>query len=211
MVNTKEGDSVTLECNYTINNETIGWYKWYRHQLHGDEVSNNTGYYKGRVSMASPSDFTEKASASITLHNVSITDTGMYICEVNINEMISGHGNGTFFKVSEREYENAESGIGKVRNVVRGLGYYIFLSIGLVTVITGVIIYMCHSKTGECVFFVSLRLANIILQLAEKKDHHTQSYVFLRCHLRQKATHVSTHPYPPCAALVSPISVPSLL
>uniref|UniRef100_A0A8C5PXG2 Natural cytotoxicity triggering receptor 3 n=1 Tax=Leptobrachium leishanense TaxID=445787 RepID=A0A8C5PXG2_9ANUR len=147
MVNTKEGDSVTLECNYTINNETIGWYKWYRHQLHGDEVSNNTGYYKGRVSMASPSDFTEKASASITLHNVSITDTGMYICEVNINEMISGHGNGTFFKVSEREYENAESGIGKVRNVVRGLGYYIFLSIGLVTVITGVIIYMCHSKT----------------------------------------------------------------
>uniref|UniRef100_A0A8C5WCZ8 Natural cytotoxicity triggering receptor 3 n=1 Tax=Leptobrachium leishanense TaxID=445787 RepID=A0A8C5WCZ8_9ANUR len=149
MVNTKEGDSVTLECNYTINNETIGWYKWYRHQLHGDEVSNNTGYYKGRVSMASPSDFTEKASASITLHNVSITDTGMYICEVNINEMISGHGNGTFFKVSEREYENAESGIGKVRNVVRGLGYYIFLSIGLVTVITGVIIYMCHSKTDS--------------------------------------------------------------
>uniref|UniRef100_A0A8C5PXA4 Natural cytotoxicity triggering receptor 3 n=1 Tax=Leptobrachium leishanense TaxID=445787 RepID=A0A8C5PXA4_9ANUR len=103
MVNATVGDSVTLECNYTINssiNITLGWYKWYRHLLHGDEVSNTTGYYKGRVSMASPSDFIEKASASITLHNLNISDTGMYVCEVNINEIISGHGNGTFLNVT---------------------------------------------------------------------------------------------------------------
>uniref|UniRef100_A0A8C5QI76 Natural cytotoxicity triggering receptor 3 n=1 Tax=Leptobrachium leishanense TaxID=445787 RepID=A0A8C5QI76_9ANUR len=105
MVNAREGDSVTLECNYTINssiNVTIGWYKWYRHLLHGDEVSNTTGDYKGRVSMTSPSDFTEKASANIILHNVSITDTGMYVCEINITDIISGHGtgNGTFLGVT---------------------------------------------------------------------------------------------------------------
>uniref|UniRef100_A0A8C5PXW1 Natural cytotoxicity triggering receptor 3 n=1 Tax=Leptobrachium leishanense TaxID=445787 RepID=A0A8C5PXW1_9ANUR len=112
MVNAREGGSVTLECNYLINrsnNETIGWYKWYRHLLHGDEVSNTTGDYKGRVSMASPSDFIEKASANIILHNVSITDTGKYICQVNINERISGHGNGTFLNVSDSISTGQES------------------------------------------------------------------------------------------------------
>uniref|UniRef100_A0A8C5MVZ7 Natural cytotoxicity triggering receptor 3 n=1 Tax=Leptobrachium leishanense TaxID=445787 RepID=A0A8C5MVZ7_9ANUR len=101
MVKATEGGSVTLECSYTIKsstNLTIGWYKWYRHLLNGVEVSNR-GDFKDRVSTVSQSDFIEKACANIVLQNASVSDTGMYICEVNINENISGHGNGTFLNV----------------------------------------------------------------------------------------------------------------
>uniref|UniRef100_A0A8C5WIE2 Natural cytotoxicity triggering receptor 3 n=1 Tax=Leptobrachium leishanense TaxID=445787 RepID=A0A8C5WIE2_9ANUR len=157
MVNATVGDSVTLECNYTINssiNFTIGWYKWYRHLLHGDEVSNTTGDYKGRVSMASPSDFTEKASANIILHNVSITDTGMYVCEINITDIISGHGtgNGTFLNVTgEQKNVNETISVGTVYYV-----YFVCITSGLLTLITVVIVYKCHAKKGEYLFYVGL-------------------------------------------------------
>uniref|UniRef100_A0A8C5PZ40 Natural cytotoxicity triggering receptor 3 n=1 Tax=Leptobrachium leishanense TaxID=445787 RepID=A0A8C5PZ40_9ANUR len=101
IVNASEGDSVTLECSYNINSSnsaTIGWYKWYRHLVNGEQISNTTGNFKGRVSITNSSEFLEKSSASIVLHNVLISDTGIYICEVNISEL-SGHGNGTFLYV----------------------------------------------------------------------------------------------------------------
>ncbi|CAH2312355.1 natural cytotoxicity triggering receptor 3-like [Pelobates cultripes] len=105
-VDAVSGSSVTLECQYTLSNISegdLGWFTWYRHLLNGDCVSNTEGLYKGRVSKSSQSDFINKRSANIILHNVDLSDTGMYICQVTfqLNETISGHGSGTFLNVTD--------------------------------------------------------------------------------------------------------------
>ncbi|OCT85607.1 hypothetical protein XELAEV_18023779mg [Xenopus laevis] len=108
-VNSTEGSTVTLQCHYTFSsteNVTIGWYNWYRHVLGGPEVSNDNAHFKGKVSGACQSncqiEFIHNRSASIQLHRVQISDTGMYICEVilRLNKTLQGHGNGTFLNVT---------------------------------------------------------------------------------------------------------------
>uniref|UniRef100_A0A6I8PTQ8 Natural cytotoxicity triggering receptor 3 n=1 Tax=Xenopus tropicalis TaxID=8364 RepID=A0A6I8PTQ8_XENTR len=108
-VSATEGSTVTLQCHYTLSsteNGSLGWYRWYRHVLGGPEVSNNSRNYTGRVSSACqsdcPSEFINNRSASIQLHRVQISDTGMYICEVTLelSRTLQGHGNGTFLNVT---------------------------------------------------------------------------------------------------------------
>eukprot|EP00079_Xenopus_tropicalis_P011040 XP_002936512.1 PREDICTED: natural cytotoxicity triggering receptor 3-like [Xenopus tropicalis] len=104
-VSATEGSTVTLQCHYTLSsteNGTMGWYRWYRHVLGGPEVTNNSGNFTGRVSRACQSEFINNRSASIQLHRVQISDTGMYICEVTLelSRTLQGHGNGTFLNVT---------------------------------------------------------------------------------------------------------------
>ncbi|XP_031757205.1 natural cytotoxicity triggering receptor 3-like [Xenopus tropicalis] len=100
-----EGSTVTLQCHYTLSsteNVTFGWYTWYTHMLGGPEVANDSDHFTGRVSSACQSEFINNRSASIQLHRVQISDTGMYICEValGLNKTLQGHGNGTFLYVA---------------------------------------------------------------------------------------------------------------
>ncbi|XP_063284176.1 natural cytotoxicity triggering receptor 3-like [Pelobates fuscus] len=107
-VDAVSGSSVTLQCQYTlryISEADHGWFTWYRHIVNGEDcVSNTEGLFKGRVSKSNLNDFINKSSANIILHNVDITDTGLFICQVTfqLDETISGHGNGTFLNVTVR-------------------------------------------------------------------------------------------------------------
>uniref|UniRef100_A0A803JGU9 Natural cytotoxicity triggering receptor 3 n=1 Tax=Xenopus tropicalis TaxID=8364 RepID=A0A803JGU9_XENTR len=102
-VNAIEGGTANLECSYNLSNLNLsnGWYKWYRHDLHGVDIFLNDGF-KVRITKESPEDFLKKRSASIQLHRVTVTDTGMYFCEVEFSGQmqIKGHGNGTFLNVT---------------------------------------------------------------------------------------------------------------
>ncbi|OCT85620.1 hypothetical protein XELAEV_18023790mg [Xenopus laevis] len=103
-VNVIEGSTANLECSYNMSNLylSIGWYRWYRHVLHGVDIFLSDEF-KDRISIESKEDFLNKTSASIQLHNVGLTDTGMYICEVEFSgqKQIKGHGKGTFLNVTD--------------------------------------------------------------------------------------------------------------
>ncbi|XP_075040304.1 uncharacterized protein LOC142100273 [Mixophyes fleayi] len=105
---TPEGSSVTLPCNYSISgaqNIHNGSYKWYRHmERTGPEVSDSNKDFTGRISRMDTDEFIHNRSASITLHRVHVSDTGMYYCDVSFlhDGEISGHGNGTFLNVTAR-------------------------------------------------------------------------------------------------------------
>ncbi|XP_077318875.1 natural cytotoxicity triggering receptor 3-like [Lithobates pipiens] len=104
-----EGNSVTLPCTYRINtrdNPTVGYYKWYRHDVRaGAVVSDNTKDFHGRVSTANVDRFIHDRSAPLKLHQLVQSDTGLYYCEVTLqlNGGISGHGNGTFLIVTAKK------------------------------------------------------------------------------------------------------------
>ncbi|XP_075061678.1 natural cytotoxicity triggering receptor 3-like [Mixophyes fleayi] len=103
---TPEGSSVTLPCNYSISGAediTIGMYKWYRHMVRtGPEVSDSNKDFTGRISRVDLDEFINDRSASITLHRVHVSDTGVYYCEVTFQHggEISGHGTGTLLNVT---------------------------------------------------------------------------------------------------------------
>uniref|UniRef100_A0A6I8Q2V3 Natural cytotoxicity triggering receptor 3 n=1 Tax=Xenopus tropicalis TaxID=8364 RepID=A0A6I8Q2V3_XENTR len=102
-VNAIEGSTANLECSYNLSNLnlSIGWYSWYRHVLHMIDILHSDDF-KDRITKESPEDFLKKRSASIQLHRVTGTDTGMYFCVVEFSgqEQIKGHGNATFLNVT---------------------------------------------------------------------------------------------------------------
>ncbi|XP_063283510.1 uncharacterized protein LOC134568777 isoform X1 [Pelobates fuscus] len=103
---TENGRTVTLQCGYTLRNTDMpkyGWYRWSRHMISGQEVSNVSESFSGRVSKVSPDDFIIKRIADIHLHSVDVSDTGVYFCEIylhTINIKMTGHGHGTFLLVT---------------------------------------------------------------------------------------------------------------
>ncbi|OCT85615.1 hypothetical protein XELAEV_18023785mg [Xenopus laevis] len=102
-VNVIEGSTANLECSYNMSNLDLptGGYKWHRQDLHGDDIFWSDEF-KDRLTKESKEDFLNKRSASIKLHNVGLTDTGLYFCEVEFSgqKQITGHGKGTFLKVT---------------------------------------------------------------------------------------------------------------
>ncbi|XP_018112681.1 natural cytotoxicity triggering receptor 3 [Xenopus laevis] len=102
-VNVIEGSTANLECSYNMSNLDLptGGYRWYRHVLHGVDIFDSDDF-KNRIINESTEDSLNKRSASIQLHNVTVTDTGMYFCEVEFSgqKQIKGHGNGTFLNVT---------------------------------------------------------------------------------------------------------------
>ncbi|OCT85622.1 hypothetical protein XELAEV_18023793mg [Xenopus laevis] len=110
-VNVIEGSTANLECSYNMSNLDlpIGWYKWYRHVLHGVDIFKVDDFID-RITKVSTGDFLNKTSASIQLHRVTTTDTGMYFCEVEFSgqKQIKGHGEGTFLNVTAWEFREQE-------------------------------------------------------------------------------------------------------
>ncbi|OCT85608.1 hypothetical protein XELAEV_18023780mg [Xenopus laevis] len=102
-VNVIEGSTANLECSYNMSNLDLptGGYKWHRHVLHRDDIFRSDEF-KDRLTKESTEDFLNKTSASIQLHNVGLTDTGLYFCEVEFSASfhIKGNGNGTFLNVT---------------------------------------------------------------------------------------------------------------
>ncbi|OCT85612.1 hypothetical protein XELAEV_18023782mg [Xenopus laevis] len=102
-VNVIEGSTANLECSYNMSNLDLptGWYRWYRHVLHGIDIFLSDDF-KNRITIETKEDFLNKRSASIKLHNVGLTDTGMYFCEVEFSASFhrKGNGNGTFLNVT---------------------------------------------------------------------------------------------------------------
>eukprot|EP00079_Xenopus_tropicalis_P018160 XP_004919188.1 PREDICTED: natural cytotoxicity triggering receptor 3 [Xenopus tropicalis] len=102
-VNAIVGGTANLECSYNLSNLDLpaGWYKWYRYYPQKADIFKSDDF-KGRITKESPEDFLKKRSASIQLHRVTVTDTGMYFCEVEFSgqEQIKGHGKGTFLNVT---------------------------------------------------------------------------------------------------------------
>ncbi|KAM4652014.1 natural cytotoxicity triggering receptor 3-like [Discoglossus pictus] len=137
----RPGSTATLQCSYTINTgetSTIGWSKWYKHKLDGPEVTGASQDFKGRVTKVNRNDFFNKRSANIVLHRVVPSDTGIYFCQVvlQLNEQITGYGNGTFLMVEGTE----ESEYFTVRNISLIAG-------AVVTIIfIAVAVYVCATK-----------------------------------------------------------------
>ncbi|XP_041446996.1 uncharacterized protein LOC121403161 [Xenopus laevis] len=102
-VNVIEGSTANLECSYNMSNLDlpIGWYRWYKYDLHGVDIFE-VDYFMDRITKVSSDEFLNKRSASIQLHNVTVTDSGMYLCEVEFSgqKQIKGHGKGTFLSVT---------------------------------------------------------------------------------------------------------------
>ncbi|XP_053325032.1 natural cytotoxicity triggering receptor 3-like [Spea bombifrons] len=99
------GSNITLECTYGLSSlyeMSAGSFKWYRHVLNGDEISNTNKHYKGRIVRTNQDDFKKKKLANIELQRVEITDTGIYICEVSVISIttITEYGKGTFLNVT---------------------------------------------------------------------------------------------------------------
>ncbi|XP_072276366.1 natural cytotoxicity triggering receptor 3-like isoform X2 [Pyxicephalus adspersus] len=130
------GSSVTLPCVYNISSEqeaTIGSYKWYKHLLHtGMEISNSKELI-GRISRTATDQFIERRSASIILHRVGSSDSGIYYCEVifQIGGDVTAHGNGTFLNVTDISQKGHNICI-----VLKVVGF-------VVTLLTALISYLC--------------------------------------------------------------------
>ncbi|XP_075429882.1 natural cytotoxicity triggering receptor 3-like [Ascaphus truei] len=144
-VTTPEGSTVTLQCDYTLSSTErarLGWYRWYRHGLGGPEVSDTSKDFMGRVSSATQSDFIHKRSADMKLHRVILTDTGMYVCQVTFqdNEIISGHGDGTFLNVTAAAPNNPSGNILPVSLGVAAVVLIISISVAA---------YLCYTKPAS--------------------------------------------------------------
>ncbi|XP_077307688.1 uncharacterized protein LOC143927471 [Lithobates pipiens] len=100
-ISATEHDTVTLFCNFTFNGTFTGYNKWYRHDVKGPEVTNSSKGYIGRVSIVSPADFIYQKSANLHLHRLTLSDSGLYICEVTLmtSPLRTAHGNGTYLHV----------------------------------------------------------------------------------------------------------------
>ncbi|KAM3931049.1 natural cytotoxicity triggering receptor 3 [Leptodactylus fuscus] len=109
------GSDVTLPCTYNVSGDvdaTIGSYRWYRHLVKiGPELSDSNKDFTGRISRPDTDQFLKTRSAPITIHNVDLTDTGTYYCEVSITDgrEISGNGAGTFLNVRDIGMDNVDS------------------------------------------------------------------------------------------------------
>ncbi|OCT85617.1 hypothetical protein XELAEV_18023787mg [Xenopus laevis] len=122
-VNVIKGSTANLECSYNMSNLDLptGWYKWYKHVEHGVDIFESDDF-KDRITKVSTEDFINKRSASIQLHGVKGTDSGMYFCEVEFSgqKQIKGQGKGTFLNVTASLSQNIEvSQIPEV-NVIEG-------------------------------------------------------------------------------------------
>ncbi|XP_040214521.1 uncharacterized protein LOC120944798 [Rana temporaria] len=100
-VSATEHGSVTLFCNFTFNGNSTGYNKWYRRDVQGPEVTNTSKGYIGRVSIVSPEGFMYQKSANLRLHQLNLSDIGLYICEVTLmtSPLRTAHGNGTYLHV----------------------------------------------------------------------------------------------------------------
>nr|QTT61898.1 natural cytotoxicity triggering receptor 3 [Ginglymostoma cirratum] len=88
------GQAARLGCTYE-GPSGIGSYTWHRGNKRGNEVSNNTAEFRGRVFSASQGDFRDRRDASIRIIDLKPEDTGFYICEVVFLGMREAYGTGT--------------------------------------------------------------------------------------------------------------------
>ncbi|KAM4652892.1 uncharacterized protein O3C94_015099 [Discoglossus pictus] len=127
----------------------IGWFKWYKYDLDGPEIFDTNPDFKGRLSRDDLKEFFYNRSANIMLHRVKLTDTGIYICQVEFehNSVISGHGNGTFLCVTDSTdcmNSTAPTAYSKIPEYRRIL-LIIFCVVGMFSIIgVGAFIYFCH-------------------------------------------------------------------
>uniref|UniRef100_A0A803JPK9 Natural cytotoxicity triggering receptor 3 n=2 Tax=Xenopus tropicalis TaxID=8364 RepID=A0A803JPK9_XENTR len=140
-VNAIEGSTANLECSYNLSNLSIGWYKWYRHDLHTDDIFQSDDF-KGRITKESTEDFLNNRSASIQLHRVTVTDTGMYFCEVEFSGQIQmkGHGKGTFLNVTAF-----------IGQIALHNHFPVYIGVGALAVVSAVLVgaYLAVTKHGK--------------------------------------------------------------
>ncbi|XP_043938377.1 uncharacterized protein LOC122810897 isoform X3 [Protopterus annectens] len=108
------GEDVLLPCYYTPaapGPPNVGQYKWW-FSVSGvvHEVTNTTPWLIGRVDRVTHKEFMNDRNASIRIHRVNTSDSGMYYCHVELFSNGSQNGTGTYLhvlmpqdlKVSER-------------------------------------------------------------------------------------------------------------
>ncbi|KAJ1134477.1 hypothetical protein NDU88_000928 [Pleurodeles waltl] len=102
----RASEATNLQCSFNSRkNTTISGYKWFfinPSSTSETEVTNMSEKFRGRVFMLDRTIFTSQQKADIEIHNVQPSDTGTYICEVELFPNNSkGRGNGTWLKVLE--------------------------------------------------------------------------------------------------------------
>ncbi|KAM5148030.1 uncharacterized protein ACMZJ9_011673 [Mantella aurantiaca] len=143
-----EHSSVTLFCNYTFNGTFNGFYKWYRHDVSGPEVTNTSEGFSGRVSIVSQSDFIYRKSANLHIHQLVLSDYGLYVCEVTLitSPTDNAHGNSTFLEVKPFVAENSKTLI---------IVAFICSTIAVIAVLifAAVVVFLRYHKTwSDCLF-----------------------------------------------------------
>uniref|UniRef100_A0ACB8EG43 Uncharacterized protein n=1 Tax=Sphaerodactylus townsendi TaxID=933632 RepID=A0ACB8EG43_9SAUR len=96
-----EGGSVTLLCSYILAHEPkVGSFWWMKNQ--SLLVKNTTQEFMGRVKHSSPQQFLSERRADIEIQRLTLNDSGMYQCVVNIHGVPETSGNGTKLQVRDR-------------------------------------------------------------------------------------------------------------
>ncbi|XP_043938376.1 uncharacterized protein LOC122810897 isoform X2 [Protopterus annectens] len=97
------GEDVLLPCYYTPaapGPPNVGQYKWW-FSVSGvvHEVTNTTPWLIGRVDRVTHKEFMNDRNASIRIHRVNTSDSGMYYCHVELFSNGSQNGTGTYLHV----------------------------------------------------------------------------------------------------------------
>ncbi|XP_073447445.1 natural cytotoxicity triggering receptor 3-like isoform X2 [Aquarana catesbeiana] len=158
-VSATEHGSVTLFCNFTFNGTFTGYNKWYRHEVKELEVTNTSKGYIGRVSFVSPTDFMYQKSANLQLHQLNLSDSGLYICEVTLmtSPLWTARGNGTYLDVKSFVAEDSKLQLAIAASCST-------ITIIAILVFAAVAVFLgYHKKFSEC----------LVLRNMEDEDVHT--------------------------------------
>ncbi|XP_067865395.1 tyrosine-protein phosphatase non-receptor type substrate 1-like isoform X2 [Heterodontus francisci] len=115
------GETVNLNCTYE-GPTGIGDYKWHRGTKQGNEVSNRTAEFRGRVFGPSKEDFSRRRDASIRIIELKPEDTGFYFCNVMIGIGVAS-GAGTTLRVIRDKPDSEDSSNDKYIIKIPSFGY----------------------------------------------------------------------------------------
>ncbi|XP_043938374.1 natural cytotoxicity triggering receptor 3-like [Protopterus annectens] len=142
-VNATVGEDVLLSCLYNAA-VRVGQYRWFKGNV--SEVSPEARGYEGRVKRLLDDAFRDDKNASIQIQGVTLSDSGMYYCEVEIFGSGKAFGNGTNLQVFSRQDQKGNS------CTAPDLNNWLYIVIGLlvlVIVITFALLAFCvTSKRG---------------------------------------------------------------
>ncbi|XP_049621140.1 natural cytotoxicity triggering receptor 3 [Suncus etruscus] len=103
-IHSQEGATAFLPCSFnaTQGTQAIGTFMWYRDKVApGKEVMNRTSEFRGRLAPLATSRFLHDHQAELTIWNSRDSDSGIYVCWVEVLGLGVGTGQGTWLVVEK--------------------------------------------------------------------------------------------------------------
>ncbi|XP_038671257.1 uncharacterized protein LOC119975537 [Scyliorhinus canicula] len=137
------GQTADLGCTYE-GPTAVGSSSWHKGTKQGNDVSNTTAEFRGRVFEATQEDFSYKRDASIRIINLKAEDTGFYVCKVELVEIGAAYGAGTTVTVNRDEGDAA--GNCKVENKSNIPSYAFALAVVVPLLIIAIVIAVVRRR-----------------------------------------------------------------